>query len=288
MDSLVRKIKKLQRITPSTSWLESQRSFLLYEIGRAKNQEQEKGRKSFLTFPVFNLKKFFRPAFAFALASVIIVSSISTVGIISASQNTLPGDFLYPVKTAIEKTQLTFSSGTESKTKLSVKFASQRIDEFSQLMDKPEKGQNIGTTVKKFTQEMVTVQKNINTLKEQNIEKAVEMAKLVQTQTPAYEDILTKSTEKLSYILPEDREQLAADINQALQEVSKTKEITDKLAEEQNSSSTSDTNQNENPGEIITPTTEDKIESSSVPFESIQEPVNSDQTQQETQTQVEP
>jgi len=292
MDSLVRKIKKLQRITPSASWLESQRSFLLYEIGRVKNQKQEEERKTFLTFPVFsffNLKRLFRPAFAVALASVIIISSISTVGVISASQNTLPGDFLYPVKTAIEKTQLTFSSGTESRTKLSVKFASQRIDEFSQLMDKTDKGQNIGTTVKKFTQEMVTVQQNINTLKEQNVEKAVEMAKLVQTQTPVYEDVLTKSAEKLSYILPDEREQLTADINQALQEVSKTKEITDKLAEEQTTSVTNDANQNQNPGEIITPITQDKIESSSIPFESIQEPASSNpDTIQNTQTQIEP
>jgi len=289
MDSLVRKIKKLQRITPDASWLDSQRSFLLYEIGRARAQEQERQGKRFLIFPVFSFKKLFRPAFAIALASVVLVSSVATVGVISASQSTLPGDFLYPVKTVIEKTQLTFTSGPESRTKLSMKFATQRIDEVAQLIEQPAKGQNIGNTVKKFTQEMVTVQQNINTLKEQNTEKAVEMAKLVQTQTPIYEDVLNKSAERLSYILPEDREQLAADINQALQEVDKTKQITDELAGSEAAQNT-EQDKTQNPGEIITPSTDEKVESGSMPFENIQNTapaVPENQTKQETQPQVE-
>lgn len=291
MDSLVRKIKKLQRITPSASWLESQRSFLLYEIGRAQNQKQEKARKTFLSFPVFNFRKLFRPAFAVALASVVLISSISTVGVISASQNTLPGDLLYPVKTVIEKTQFTFTAGPESRTKLSVKFASQRIDEFSQLIDKSDKGQDIGNTVKKFTQEMVTIQQNINTLKNKDSQKAIEVAKLVQAQTPIYEDILIKSTDKLGYVLPDEREQLAADINQALREVNRTKEITDELAGTEIPQTTT-TNEIQTPGEIITPVTNDTIESSSIQFESIQEPVKTEQVPesvpiQDTQSQVE-
>jgi hypothetical protein len=268
MDVLVRKIKKLQRITPNASWLESQKSFLLYEISRPK--ETEKREKSILAFPLFNFSKIFKPAFAFALTSIILVSSVATVGVISASQGTLPGDFLYPVKTAIEKTQLTFSSSPESRTKLSIKFATQRIDEFTQLIEKPDKGKDIGKTVQKFTQEMVTVQQNINTLKEKNIQKATEVAKIVQAQTPIYKEALTNSAEKLGYVLPEEREKIAADINQALEEVSKTKEITDELAGGENTQTMTEEEQNQTPEEIITPTPDEKVESGSVPFETIQ------------------
>ena len=289
MDSLVRKIKKLQRITPNTSWLDSQRSFLLYEIARTENQKQEKARKRFLIFPVFNLNKLFRPAFAIALASVVVVSSVATIGVISASQTSLPGDLLYTVKTTVEKTQLTFTSDAASRTKLSMKFATQRMDEVAQMMDKPSKSQDVGTTVKKFTQEMVTVQQNINNLRQTDTQKAVEVAKLVQTQTPIYEDLLNQSAEKLSYLLPEDREQVAADINQALQEVDKTKQITDELAGSGEVQGTG-TEENQNPGEIITPATPEETDSDSASFEEIQEPVPTEQdttTQIETQSQVE-
>jgi hypothetical protein len=266
MDVLVRKIKKLQRIEPNASWLESQRSFLLYEISRPKKEEKQ--RSSILAFPILNFSKLFKPAFAFALTSIILVSSITTVGVISASQGTLPGDFLYPVKTAIEKTQFTFSPSPESRTKLSIKFATQRIDEFTQLMEKPDKGEDIGKTVKNFTKELVTVQQNINTLKEKNMQKATEVAKIVQAQTPMYEDVLIRSTEKLGYVLPEEREQIAADINHALEEVSKTKEITDELAGENTTQTTPE--ENSTPEEIIIPTPEEKVESESIPFENIQ------------------
>jgi hypothetical protein len=267
MDVLVRKIKKLQRIEPNASWLESQRSFLLYEISRPKTEQ--KRERSILAFPLFNFSKIFKPAFAFALTSIILVSSITTVGVISASQSTLPGDFLYPVKTAIEKTQLTFTSSPESRTKLSVKFATQRIDEFTQLIEQPNKGEDIGKTVKKFTQEMVTVQQNINTLKEKNMQKATEVAKIIQAQTSAYKETLTNGADKLGYVLPDEREQITADINQALVEVSKTKEITDELAGEESTQTIPQT-----PEEIITPTPNEKVESSSIPFEDVQPPVN--------------
>lgn len=264
----MRKIKKLQRIEPNSSWLQDQRSFLLYEISRPK--KEEKTKKSVLAFPVIDFSKIFKPAFAFALTSIVLVSSIGTVGVISASQNTLPGDFLYPVKTAVEKTQLTFTSSPESRTKLSIKFATQRIDEFTQLMQKPDKGEDIGKTVKSFTKELVTVQQNINNLKEKNIEKATEVAKLVQAQTPIYEDVLIKSAEKLGYVLPEEREKITEDINNALEEVSKTKEITDELAGKETTQSDIQENQTETEGEIIIPNPEEKIESESIPFESIQ------------------
>ncbi len=268
MDALVRKIKKLQLITPDTSWLESQRSFLLYEISRSINQP--KREKAILAFPLFNFFRVLRPAFAFALIAIVVISSLSTVGVISASQNTLPGDFLYPVKMAVEKTQLTFTPSQENRTKLSIKFATQRIDEFTQLIEKPDKTKDLGKAVQKFTQEIVSVQQNINTLKEKNAQKAAEVAKLVKSQTPIYEEVLNKSVDKLSYILPDDREKISTDINQALEEIRKIKEISDELTKEESNTQVPQTETEETAEEIITPLTEQKVESSSIPFENIQ------------------
>jgi len=281
MDALVRKIKKLQRITPDASWLLSQRSFLLSELERIELKEKE-GKKSVLTFPILAFSKIFRPAFAFALGVIIFISSIATVGVMSASQSTLPGDFLYPVKTVIEKTQFTFTSGSENRTKLSIKFASQRMDEFTQLMDKPEKGIDIGKTVKKFTEEVVAVRENITALKEKNVQKAVEVAKLIQAQTPIYEELLIKSTEKLGSILPGEKEQIAEDINNALIEINKTNEVTDKLAEEQKKEQNNGEEQ-QAPGEIIIPRDTDNVESPSIQFENLQNSSTEENTNTDTQ-----
>ena len=163
MDVIIRKIKHLQRIKPNASWLQSQRSFLLSEIARSQKPIKEK--KPFLVFPLFNFSKIFRPAFAIAFSVIVLVTSLGTIGVMNAAQNSLPGDLLYPVKTVLEKTQFTFTTDDASRTKLSIKFATQRMDEFNQLIDKSEKTEDIQKTVKKFTQQMVAVQEEMNSLK---------------------------------------------------------------------------------------------------------------------------
>lgn len=270
MDVIIRKIKHLQRIQPNASWLQSQRSFLLSEI--ARSQKQVKERKTFLVFPFFDFSKIFRPAFALAFSVIVLVTSLGTIGVISAAQNSLSGDLLYPIKTVLEKTQFSFTADPASRTKLSVKFATQRMDEFNQLIDKSENKEDIQKTVKKFTQEMVVVQQEINSLKEKNVQKATEVAKLIQAQTSIYEETLVKSTEKLGYILPGEKEDLQKDINQALEEINKTNEVTDKLVGKESSTGQEETPQpsKEGEGQVLVPAEEEKIESSSTPFENIQ------------------
>ena len=269
MDVIIRKIKHLQRIKPNASWLQSQRSFLLSEIARSQKPIKEK--KPFLVFPLFNFSKIFRPAFAIAFSVIVLVTSLGTIGVMNAAQNSLPGDLLYPVKTVLEKTQFTFTTDDASRTKLSIKFATQRMDEFNQLIDKSEKTEDIQKTVKKFTQQMVAVQEEMNSLKEKNAQKAAEVAKLIQAQTPIYEDTLIKSTEKLGYILPGEKESLKQDINQALEELNKTKQVTDELIGKE----TPDTNNvpedtETTPQEIVVPSSGETIESQSTQFENLQ------------------
>jgi len=269
MDVIFRKIKNLQRIQPDASWLIRQRSFLLSEI--FGDQKPIKERKAVLAFPFFDFSKIFRPAFAVAFTIIILVSSFATVGAISASQNSLPGDFLYQVKTVLEKTQLTFTHDSASRTRLSVKFANQRMDEFTQMIQKPEKKEDIQKTVKGFTQQMVAVQQEMNILKEKNAEKATEVAKLVQAQTPVYEEALIKGDEKLGYVLPGEKQGLKDDINQALEELNKTKELANELTKEETSSIQETENETENPEEIIVPGEKaEQTESVSVQFENLQ------------------
>jgi len=269
MDVIFRKIKNLQRIYPDASWLTRQRSFLLSEI--SGDQKSIKERKAVLAFPFFDFSKIFRPAFAMVFSIIVLVSSLGTVGLINAAQGSLPGNALYPIKTVLEKTQLSFTHDSASRTRLSMKFANQRIDEFSQLIEKPEKKADIQKTVKGFTQQMVAVQQEINTLKEKNAEKAAEVAKLVQAQTPAYEETLIRGDERLGYILPGEKQGLKDDINQALEELNKNKELTNELTKEETSPIQETENETGNTEEIIVPGEKtEQTESVSVQFENLQ------------------
>ena len=273
-DFIVKKIKDLRRIQPEASWLKSQRSFLLSEISRAENKKREPS----LVLPLFNFNilKIFRPAFALALAIIILITSLVTVGAISLAQNSLPGDLLYPLKTALEQTQLTFTPSQENKAKLSIKFATHRIDEFTQLIDKPEKKKDMEKTIKKFTEQLVSVRENIDKLKEKNAEKAAEVAKLVKNQTSLYEETLIEGSEQLAYIIPEDKEDIKEDIDQALMEVSRTEEMTEELIssqEEQSDEETKNIKDIEKMEELFVPAEEEGIESPSMQFENLQEEI---------------
>lgn len=266
---IVKKIKSLRQVKPSSSWLLHQKSFLLSEI--SKDEESKKEPSLVLPLFNFNLFKIFKPSFAIALAIVILITSLATVSAISAAQNSLPGDFLYPVKTAFEKTQLTFTPGEANKTKLSIKFATQRMDEFTQLVDKPEKKKDMEKTVKEFTAQLVNVQEGIDKLKQKNAEKAAEVAKIVKNQTPVYEETLIKNSEQLAYIIPEDKEDIEKNIDQALMELDKTEEMTEELVPSSASDEAlEDKQEAESGGKPLVPAEEEGIESPSIEFENIQ------------------
>lgn len=275
---IVKQLKNLKRVRPNASWLEGQRSFLLSEIGREDKQEivivketiVEKG-KLFASFPIFNISKLFRPAFGIALVLIILASSLGTIGAISAAQNSLPGDVLYALKTAVENTQMTFTSSDENKTKLSIKFARQRMDEVAQIADKPEKKNDVEQTVKNLTDQLVVVQDNMDKLKDQNSQKAAEVAKLISAQTDTYKETLIKTGEQLAYIMPEDRDKIKTEIDQALMQVNKTQEKADAIIANDQENST--TIKPEDPIiPLIVPPVEEKTESQSVNFEQIINP----------------
>ncbi len=270
---IVKQLKNMKKVRPSSSLLNNQRSFLLSEIARIQKTSQTfqtsqtKGKTVF-SFPIFNISRFLKPAFALAMFLVVAASSLGTVGLISAAQNSLPGDFLYAIKTTVENTQMTFAGTEENKVKLSIKFAGQRVDEISQIAGNPEKKNNVGQTVKNFTEQLVMVQDEMNKLKINNAEKAIEIAKIVSEQTNAYKESLIKTNEQLAYLMPEERTKIKTEIDQALIEVNKAQERSDEIINPIEESKTKIEN------EIIVPLEEEQIESESIPFEEINKEIN--------------
>jgi len=270
-DFVVKKIKSLKRIRPDSSWLLNQKSFLLSEISR----DEKKERKPSLVLPLFNFNvlKIFKPSFAIALATIILITSLATVGVIWTAQNSLSGDFLYPVKTALEQTRLTFTPSQENKTKLSIKLATERMDEFTQLINEPEKKQDMEKTIKSFTAQIVSVRENVDKLK---AEGKAEVLRLVKAQTVLYEEALIESSDKLAYIFPEDKEDLEKNIDEALIEVSKTEEATKEVIKELDSEELPSSDE-----DIVIPAEEEGVESPSMEFEKLNQELPLEEKPQE-------
>ena len=243
---IVKQLKNLRKIRPSASLLSRQRSFLLSEISR--NQEAK------MQVPETNFSRLLKPAFALAFVLVVFASSLATIGVISAAQNSLPGDPLYVLKTAFEQTQMTFSPTAESRVRLSIKFVNQRIDEFAQITANSEKKENLEKAVKKFTEQLVNVQESMDKLKEKNSAKAAEIAKIINEQVIVYEQTLIKTSEQMAYILPE--------IDQALIEVNNIKERAEQIISAE---------ENKQESDLLVPIEEEQTESKSIPFEKISE-----------------
>jgi len=158
---------------------------------------------------------------------------------------------------------MTFAGTEESKVKLSMKFAGQRVDEIAQIAGNPEKKNNVEQTVKNFTEQLIVAQNEMNKLKISNSEKAVEIAKLVNKQTITYKESLIKTSEQLAYMMPEERTKIETEIDQALVEVNKVQEKSDKIINPIEETKTEIIN------DIIVPVQEEKTESDSITVEEI-------------------
>ena len=74
-----------------------------------------------------------------SVVTVVIVVSMLGGGTAYASQSSLPGEVLYPVKTGTEDVRLFFAGDSSAKTELNVEFAAKRLEELSKVANKNEK-----------------------------------------------------------------------------------------------------------------------------------------------------
>ena len=122
---LIGKIRELRQIQPSKDWVSLTKSQILGE-------ETYRDRVSVSFFP------FWKPALATVTALGILF------GIFSLAQNSLPGDFLYPIKKITEKSQAVFVS-EEEKPAFQLKLANERLEDLTKAPVK-----NLASTINEF------------------------------------------------------------------------------------------------------------------------------------------
>ncbi len=174
--------------------------------------------------------RYFSPFFGFlrahtaftALAGILVFS----VSVASAAEKSLPGEYLYPVKTKItEPMQKILSVGSEQKADLAVKFVNKRLKEFGTISVKKEASPELKKEIQtELSSQIKEAKKEIQKLTEENdTSEAAGAANELQSILSAHSIVL----EKISADNSENPE-ISAEIGA---EIANTQKIIDDIEE---------------------------------------------------------
>lgn len=117
-EKLIEKLKELKEIKPNRDWV-----FLVKKELFKEELEHKLDWASIFTF-------FPRHKLAFATLTVIFV----LVGVFGWAQNSLPGEFFYPVKKVVEKAQINLSAQSQ-RSKLQLELANKRLSDIAKIIE---------------------------------------------------------------------------------------------------------------------------------------------------------
>jgi len=232
-DSIIREIKDLKKeIQPRSEWLTLNRDILLQQIN-SKNHYQTAGvgLRGYFTVLVQTLSQrlVFEPAIIMLLVLGVFLGSSLTI---NAAFYSLPGETLYPLKLALEKTHMALVTEEDKKVELKIEFAQKRVAELDKIIsqvnvDPEQKKRNIEAAVKEFKNNVVAVNDHLNKIKEadksiasEDKETTLRMAITVSSKTEEMAKNFDKTVEGLSAEEKLEVEEIVAEAVQSAQETS--------------------------------------------------------------------
>ncbi len=105
-----------------------------------------------------------------------------------------PGDMMYSLKIAVEKTQLALAPSIEYRARLLAEFADRRMDEVAKLAEAPtrENG-HIADVLVSFAGDVSGLQGALEELRQADPKNVVETAKLMERKMAVYQNVLSKA-----------------------------------------------------------------------------------------------
>jgi hypothetical protein len=97
------------------------------------------------------------PRWAMVVAAILLVVVLAGGSTVAASSDSLPGDTLYPVKTATERVQMLFAFSDVAKAKLEAKFAGRRVQEMARLAERGDT-ENLGDLAVRFEEHLARIE----------------------------------------------------------------------------------------------------------------------------------
>lgn len=190
---LIEKIKGLKRIQPDKQWV----AFCRSEI----KKEMEVTSVSLWQY------LFSRPALVGITTFILALGGGLTV--INAAWGSLPGDKLYPVKLAMEKTELRITAAGTAKTKLQAEITGRRAQELTEVTKLPPslREQKIAEAVEQIEQQLTATQENLPELREKILsrqnndsKKIAEAAKVFQENNGKLREAINEASKNISEI----------------------------------------------------------------------------------------
>ena len=205
---LIAQLKDLKHsdVSPRPEWLKASRERLLSQIKNTIPND----KPSVLDNLWFGMSILLPQKFVFnfvrPIAVLLIVALVGMSGWIAtvdAAYEAVPGDWLYPAKRAVERTQLTTAvimGAKNTETKLHVEFAKRRASEIKTVIksDATNKGEKVSSAVSDLKNEIQNVSTKLDEIKNDKSGDAVATVKDVQDSTEELKAVLTSIKDDLN------------------------------------------------------------------------------------------
>lgn len=186
-------IRSVERgIKPDPAWVSRTRETLLMQAGNSlSNVPAPVTRRIREFWQQFVPTQFLEYLSAPLLAGLSILAIVAggSIASVSAAEQALPGDFLYPVKLATEQTKLIFAKSKTDKLKIKTGFVERRVKEIQVVAtsDVSEKGARIKVAAETLRRDLDTVKNQLNEVsvnqRPDQVKEVAEAAKLVDQKS---------------------------------------------------------------------------------------------------------
>lgn len=199
------KLNSLKSIKPDNYWLIKTKNMVLSESGLTSGEFAAKTEKELVLNEkpafVFDFRTLLgsHRKLAYAFASCVFVLSIG-VATINASNSTIPGESLYGVKIAGENVVLAITPEGE-RAKVEIGYAGKRLEELAKISEKSSdvsQHKKVEQLISNYDEKVNSAKKHLVQINGSgNGKKAVSAAKVINTQSEKYIDVLAKTTDNL-------------------------------------------------------------------------------------------
>ena len=218
MKELIQKLNQVKNLTaggnPDQSWVLSNKKILMSQVqpNRPADSVTAVNSDRVYYFEYFNnlfKQNVLKPATAFMVIVFVFLGYSATV---TVAGDSLPGDMLYPIKTARERVQLFLTLKDEEKVSLQMSFVSRRADELQKLAKTSDNKDIVKKTAQQIVKDVKDVKDQLNKISMAAV-NIVEVAKEVDTKTLEVKQSLTAAHEGLSQ---EIKDEVGGDLKEAI------------------------------------------------------------------------
>ncbi len=164
------------------------------ELGFSGNVERPRyALRDYIDYVAWRISHVFLRPMAVGVSTFLLVFG-GWVVTVNAAFNTVPGDFLYPVKLATERVQLSLANN-EQRTRLHAEFASRRLEEVLEISSSSRDGKDVRVreAVENFKAEMTSASAELENMTLTSPETVAEVAIDVNRRVDEYVAVLEQT-----------------------------------------------------------------------------------------------